>query len=178
MNSKDTHGRILMYPHAPPEYICPFCSLVQGKESLQSQLMQTDIVFQSSYITAFMASRKNPNDPGHVLIIPNEHFENIYDLPLDLSSKVHALSRDVALAMKSEYPCDGILIRQHNEPAGDQNIRHYHLHVIPRYREDNFYSTQNVPFEGAERAKYAQKLRRWFEKLERSHIDLVGSEKT
>jgi histidine triad (HIT) family protein len=124
-----------------------------------------------------MATRKYQNNQGHVLIIPNEHFENIYDLPLDLSSKIHALSRDVALAMKSEYQCDGILIRQHNEPAGDQNIWHYHLHVIPRYPNDNFYSTQKVPFEVGERANCAQKLRTWFGKPEVLRKDAIGSEK-
>lgn len=177
MKPNDIPGRRPMYCHAPLEYICPFCLLVQNKENSQSQLKQTDIVFQNSAVTAFMATRKYPNNQGHVLIIPNEHFENIYDLPLDLSSKVHMLSREIALAMKSEYQCDGILIRQHNEPAGDQNIWHYHLHVIPRYQDDNFYSTQRVPFEADERAKYAQELRSWFRKFEVSPADRVGSEK-
>lgn len=151
-----------MYNHAPPEYACPFCFLVQGKESVESHLKQKDIVFQSVDVTAFMATRKYPNNQGHVLIIPNEHFENIYDLPLDISAKVHALSRDIALAMKSEYHCDGIMLRQHNEPAGDQNIWHYHLHVIPRYQNDDFYNSQKSPFEVDERAEYAQRLRNWF----------------
>jgi histidine triad (HIT) family protein len=122
------------------------------------------IVLQTAEITAFMATRKYPNNQGHVLIIPNEHFENIYDLPLALSSKIHALSRDIAWAMKAEYQCDGILLRQHNEPAGDQHIWHYHLHVIPRYQNDDFHNTQKVPFETAERARYARKLRSWFDR--------------
>jgi histidine triad (HIT) family protein len=133
-----------MYNHAPSEYTCPFCSLIQGRESVESQLKQTDIILRSADVTVFMATRKYPNNQGHVLIAPNEHFENIYDLPVDISSKIHALSRDVALAMKSEYQCDGILLRQHNEPAGDQNIWHYHLHVIPRYQNDDFYNTKKV----------------------------------
>jgi len=153
-----------MYTHAPSEYICPFCLLVQGKEIVQTQLKQTDIVFQTANVTAFMATRKYPNNHGHVPIIPNEHFENIYDLPLDVSAKVHALSRDVALAMKSEYHCDGIMLRQHNEPAGDQNIWHYHLHVIPRYNNDDFHKSQKYPFEVDERAQFANKLRNWFDK--------------
>lgn len=151
-----------MYNHAPPDYMCPFCSLIQHRENTQNQLRQMDIVVQTADVTAFMATRKYPNNQGHVLVIPNEHFENIYDLPMDVASKIHLLSREIALAVKSEYHCDGILIRQHNEPAGDQNIWHYHLHVIPRYENDNFYSTQKVPFEAAERARYAQKLRSWF----------------
>lgn len=151
-----------MYNHAPSNYLCPFCLLIKGKESTESQLQQTDIVFQNTDVTAFIATRKYPNNKGHVLIIPNEHFENIYDLPTQLLSKIHVLSREIALAMKSEYPCDGIMLRQHNEPAGDQNIWHYHLHVIPRYHHDNFYHVQKLPFEVDERARYAQKLRSWF----------------
>jgi len=153
-----------MYNHAPVEYICPFCLLGQSEESIESQLKQSDIVFQSADVMAFMATRKYPNNQGHVLIVPNEHFENIYDLPLDISAKIHALSRDVALAMKAEYQCDGILLRQHNEPAGDQNILHYHLHVIPRYNNDDFHNSQRHPFEVDERAQYAKKLRNWFGK--------------
>lgn len=151
-----------MHNHAPPDYICPFCLLVQGTEDIQSQLRQTDIVFQTADITAFMATRKYLNNQGHVPTIPNDHFENIYDLPLYLSSKIHSMSRDIALAIKSEYQCHGIMIRQHNEPAGDQNIWHYHLHVIPRYQNDNFYHTQRTQFEAHERTTYAQRLRGWF----------------
>ena len=81
--------------------------------------------------------------------------------------KVHALSRDVALAMKSEYQCDGIMLRQQNEPAGDQSIWHYHLHVIPRYHNDDFHNAQRSPFEVDERAQYAQKLRNWFGRSEK-----------
>jgi histidine triad (HIT) family protein len=153
-----------MYNHAPVEYDCPFCSLVQGRESVESQLKQSDIVFQTADATVFMATRKYPNNPGHVLIIPYRHFENIYDLPVDISAKIHALSRDIALAMKSEYPCDGIMLRQHNEPAGDQNIWHYHLHVIPRYQNDDFHNAQKSPFDTDERAKFVWRLQNWFGK--------------
>ena len=153
-----------MYNHAPSDYICPFCLLLRGKESVESHLKQTDIVFQTADVTAFMATRKYPNNQGHVLVIPNEHFENIYDLTLDVSARIHALSRDIALAMKSEYRCDGIMLHQHNEPAGDQNIWHYHLHVIPRYNGDDFHNARKNPFEVGERAEYAQRLRNWFGK--------------
>ena len=156
-----------MYNHAPPDYVCTFCLLIQGRESTQTQLKQTDIVFQNADITALIATRKYPNNPGHVLIIPNEHFENIYDLPLEISAKIHSLSREIALTMKSEYRYDGIMLRQHNEPAGDQNIWHYHLHVIPRYLNDNLHVSQKRLFEAKERAQYAQRLRNWLGRSEK-----------
>ena len=61
--------------------------------------------------------------------------------------------------MKEEYSCDGIMLRQHNELAGDQHIWHYHLHVIPRYKNDDFHNAQKRPFAAHERAKYAKRLR-------------------
>ena len=151
-----------MYKHAPQEYICPFCTLVQGSENEHTQLKQTDIVIQTADATAFMATRRWPNNQGHVLIVPNEHFENIYDLPLSLSSEIHSLAKSIALAMKTKYECDGVMLRQHNEPAGGQHIWHYHLHVIPRYENDDMHNTQKTPFPADDRGEYAQRLREWF----------------
>jgi histidine triad (HIT) family protein len=167
-----------MYHHAPPDYVCPFCLLIQGKESMESPLKLTDIVFQNADVTAFIATRKYPNNQGHVLIIPNGHYENIYDLPLDLSLKIQTSSKDIASAMKSEYQCDGILLQQHNEPAGDQHIWHYHLHVIPRYHGDDFHNAQKLPFEAAERAKYAQRLRNWFRRQKEHLVEETESDKS
>jgi len=147
--------------HAPADYTCPFCCLVQDIEYERNQLQQSDIVHQNEIVTAFMAMRRFSHNPGHVLIIPNPHFENIYDLPLDVAAEVHVLARTVALAMKASYRCDGIQIRQHNEPAGGQNVFHYHMHVIPRYIDDEFDFSQKLPFLAQERAKYAKSLRNW-----------------
>lgn len=150
-----------MYTHAPQDYVCPFCLLVEGKENGETALKQSDIVFQTTEIMAFMAIRKWPNNQGHVLIIPNEHFENIYDLPTTLSAQIHILSREVSLAMKAIYGCDGMMLRQHNEPAGDQRVWHYHLHVIPRYENDDFHNAEKIPFAVEARAEVAQRLREW-----------------
>jgi histidine triad (HIT) family protein len=148
-----------MHNHAPLNYDCPFCLLVQKVESEHNQLRQSDIVYQDDVVTAFIALRKWPNNRGHVLVIPNRHFENIYDLPLPLASRIHEVARAVALAMKQAYGCDGILIRQQNEPAGGQRLWHYHMHVIPRYNEDGLLNSTKQLFPVEERANFAQELR-------------------
>jgi len=155
-----------LYSHAPNNYICPFCLLVQKIESELNQARQTDIVHQNNEATAFIATRKYPLNPGHVLVIPNQHFENIFDLPTSVAVKIHELARGVALAMKLAYACDGIILRQHNEPAGDQHIWHYHLHVIPRYQNDSFHTSLKEPFPPDERAAYALRLKRYLKDLE------------
>ena len=87
-------------------------------------------------VTAMISFQQWPNNAGHVLVVPNEHFENLYVLPDHLGARIHELSRKLALAMKNAYDCDGVSTRQHNEPAGDQEVWHYHQHVFPRYRGD------------------------------------------
>ena len=66
-----------------------------------------------------------------------------------------------ALAMKQAYGCHGVSTRQHNEPAGNQEVWHYHLHVFPRYAGDDLYLRSNEKryTTPAERASYAEKLR-------------------
>jgi len=147
-----------LYTHAPDDYICPFCLLVKGIENEHNSIAQSDLVYQDKQVTSFIALRKWPNNAGHVLVIPNEHYENIYDLPIDASLEIQKHARDIALAMKSVYRCHGITLIQRNEPAGEQRAWHYHLHIIPRYDNDNLFQTERQPFPKSERAEYAKRL--------------------
>jgi histidine triad (HIT) family protein len=148
-----------MYNHAPDDYICLFCLIVRGIENEHVCSAQTDVVYKDDAITAFISSHQWPNNPGNTIIVPNEHFENIYDLPIHYAPRIHALARALALAMKAIYSCDGVSTRQHNEPAGNQDVWHYHLHVTPRYTGDEFYASQRAWMPATERARHAQRLR-------------------
>jgi len=155
-----------MYNHAPEGYVCPFCLVVRGIENEHVWSKQDDVIYRDECITAFVSAGGQPNNKGHVLVIPNGHYENIYDLPDDLAAKIHAFSRRVALAMKEAYRCDGVSTRQHNEPCGYQDVWHYHLHVFPRYENDNLYTLHKrggVIFPPEERKAYADRLRAYFQ---------------
>lgn len=149
-----------MYNHAPKDYVCPFCLIAQGFDSARTS--QQDVIFRDDFVTAFIPSHFWENNKGHVIIIPNRHFENIYDLPNKLGAHIHRTARQVALALKECYQCEGISTRQHNEPAGNQDVWHYHLHVFPRYEGDNLYLTQRRPTSQEERLPYAKMLRDYF----------------
>jgi histidine triad (HIT) family protein len=149
-----------MYNHEPPDYICPFCQLIKGigdEKGIYTQV--EDLIYQDEMVAAFINSRWWKNNPGHVVIIPARHFENIYDLPLDYAFEIHKLARKVALALKTAYACDGISTRQHNEPAGYQEVWHYHLHVFPRYTDDELYISPHRMSQPEERFAYADKLK-------------------
>lgn len=70
----------------------------------------------------------------------------------------------MAIAFKRVYGCDGVSTRQHNEPAGNQEVWHYHLHVFPRYVDDDLYdlTAQRRLTTPDERQPYADRLRRYF----------------
>jgi histidine triad (HIT) family protein len=148
-----------MYNHAPDNYACPFCLLVQGTENEDVLSVQSDIIFHDNRVTAFIGSHQWPHNHGNVIIVPNEHYENIFDLPLWYAHEIHRVAKGLAFVMKKVYSCDGISTRQHNEPSGNQDVWHYHLHLTPRYRDDNFYKTQREFMPVEERVKHAEALR-------------------
>jgi histidine triad (HIT) family protein len=149
-----------MYNHAPENYHCPFCLLIGGVTNEHVHSRESDIVHHDEVVTAFIGSHQWPNNPGNVIVVPNEHFENIYDLPLRFAQDIHRVAKRLAIAMKTVYSCDGVSTRQHNEPAGSQDVWHYHLHVTPRYENDNYYGTQRQFMTSPERAKHAEALKK------------------
>ncbi len=147
-----------MHNHEPDDYACPFCGIInQARDSIES----TDVVFQDETVTAFLGFLRWEKNPVDVLIAPNQHIENLYDLPLELVIPLYRTARAVALALKTVTQCDGISTRQHNEPAGDQDVWHYHVHVTPRFAGDRFYENRRIPFPEEERIASAKQLREY-----------------
>ena len=128
-----------MFNHAPADYVCPFCRLVAGGED--ERRTQRDVVRRDELATAFVSPRWWPKNHGHVMVVPNAHYENLYDLPARYGHAIHDLAREVAIAIRQTYGCDGTSLRQHNEPAGNQDRWHYHMHVFQRYVGDDLYFT-------------------------------------
>ena len=153
-----------MYNHASENYACPFCLLLQGVKNEYVLSVATDIFYRDEDVSAIISSHQWPNNHGHALVIPSQHFENIYDLPAELGGKIHIVAQKIALAMKTIYGYDGVSTRQHNEPAGDQDVWHYHLHVFPRYANDHLYTSQYALMPAEERAEYANPLRSYFQR--------------
>lgn len=147
-----------MYNHEPPGYVCPFCRIIERVKFSQHSAQPPEVIYSSEMVTAFVAIHRRPNNPVNILVVPNAHFENLYDLPLEYAAPIHLLTRAMALTLKVIYRCEGISTRQHNEPAGNQDVWHYHLHVTPRFRNDEFYKSHWVDFPEAERLEYSRTL--------------------
>ena len=151
-----------MYNHAPKDYICPLCQIAKG-ESTTLGLQEDAVIFRDELVTAFVAGKWWRLNPGHVIIVPNQHIENLYDLPGDIGYRIFDISKKTAIALKEAYGCDGVSTKQHNEHAGNQEVWHYHLHVLPRYEKDNHYLNHEDTYWPTmeERRPYADKLKRY-----------------
>lgn len=149
--------------HQPGGYDCPFCRVAAGEDIQGTK--QADVIYRDELVAAFVALAWWPKNASHVLVVPNAHFENVYDIPDAVLAAVQLAGKRMALALKAVYGCDGTSFRQHNEPAGYQEVWHYHLHVFPRYHGDELYerTRERRVTTPAERAPYARQLREYLE---------------
>jgi histidine triad (HIT) family protein len=137
---------------------------VRGEVSDKTLLLPQDIIYKDDFCTAFINSFWIKNNPGHVIVVPNYHYENIYDLPDDLGAHIFSVARKIVIKMREIYGCDGITLLQNNEPVGGQHAFHYHLHIFPRYEKDDLHKhMDNKQLAGpAQRLDFATKLRSKF----------------
>ena len=126
-----------MSRHAPAGYACPFCVYVAGGGC--DRVGQEHVVERTESTLTYVSPKWWPRNPGNVLVIPTAHLENLYELPDTLGTPMQRAVRRAASALKSAYGCDGVSTRQHNEPAGNQDVWHYHVHVYPRWADDELY---------------------------------------
>ncbi len=77
-----------------------------------------------------------PATKGHALILPKQHYENIYELEDGICEKVLPLAKKVVSKLSKVLQCDGYNILQNNGSKAGQTVFHYHMHLIPRYDND------------------------------------------
>lgn len=103
---------------------CRFCDIIEGR-------LDASFVFRNPRIVAFMD--KFPISEGHLLIVPVEHYESIFEIPEELLAEVIKVARKISIATKSVLRnVTGVTILQNNGNSAGQKIFHFHIHVIPR----------------------------------------------
>ena len=109
---------------------CIFCDIIEGRAP-------ASIVFRDEVCCAFMDTR--PVNPGHVLIVPNEHVASIDDLDEKIGGHLFAVAQRIARALRhSGVRCDGVNLFLADGEAAGQEVFHVHLHVFPRFAGDGF----------------------------------------
>lgn len=142
--------------HAPPGYDCPFCRIAQ---MLPSPPPEAAVVLIEPEVFASIPLHHYAGIMGNCLIVPRSHYENVLDIPDNLGTDFFRATRRLAQAMRRALGCEGISTRQHNGPAGDQDVWHFHLHVFPRRANDGLYGGPKVRYTTEERLELASRLR-------------------
>jgi histidine triad (HIT) family protein len=142
--------------NAPAGYQCPFCHLA---ETLQAPTPKREIILVEPRVFAFVPLHHYAGIRGNCLVAPRAHYENVLDIPDELGSDFFRATRLIANAMRDAFGCEGISTRQHNGPAGNQDVWHFHLHVFPRFRNDGLYGGDAALYGTEERLEVAGRLR-------------------
>jgi len=105
---------------------CVFCKIIKGE-------IPSRTVYEDDAIKIIM--NINPNTNGHLLVIPKEHLVNLMDTPNELINHSLDIVREkIYPLLKKQLKCEGLTLAQNNELG--QEIKHYHIHLIPRYKDD------------------------------------------
>ena len=106
---------------------CIFCKIAGGE--IPSATIYEDEKFR-------VILDLGPASKGHALILPKEHFANIYELDEETAAAAFVLAKKMAGKMTKALGCDGFNIVQNNGAVAGQTVFHFHIHLIPRYEGD------------------------------------------
>ena len=105
---------------------CLFCKIANGE-------IPSYTLYEDDLVKVFLDI--NPVSQGHCLIIPKKHYENMLDVDKEIVSHSLDVARKVYKILNDELNMDGLTITQNNMYG--QEVKHYHIHLIPRYEKDN-----------------------------------------
>ena len=106
---------------------CIFCKIIKGEAS-------SNTVFEDDKIKVIMSI--DPQANGHLLVLPKEHFVNILDIEDEIvTHMLKTVRNNLYPLLKEKLNCKGLTICQNNEYG--QEIKHFHMHLMPRYENDN-----------------------------------------
>ena len=111
---------------------CLFCKIIEGS-------IPSKTIYEDEKVKVFLDI--NPNTNGHCLIIPKKHIVTVNELDDELITHILKVEKEIYKLLKEKLNIEGLTIVQNNELG--QEVKHYHIHLIPRYKNDNWNLTFN-----------------------------------
>ena len=106
---------------------CIFCKLANGD-------IPTNSIYEDDDFNVILDL--GPATKGHALILPKEHYKNLYEVPDETAAKAMKLAKKMAIRMTDKLGADGFNLLQNNNEVAGQTVFHFHIHLIPRYEDD------------------------------------------
>ena len=113
---------------------CIFCKLANGD-------IPTNSIYEDDVVKVIFDA--SPAAPGHILILPKNHFDDVYSMDDETAAHVFKVAVKLSKAYRKALDFDGLNIVQNNGEAAGQTVFHFHMHIIPRHNDD----TVNVGWE-------------------------------
>ena len=106
---------------------CIFCKIIKGE-------IPSYTIYENDNIKVFMDI--NPIAKGHSLVIPKKHYTNLFDIDAEVLREIDDVIKELYPKFKENIGAEGLTRMQNNELG--QEVKHYHMHLIPRYSNDHF----------------------------------------
>lgn len=106
---------------------CIFCKIANGE-------IPSSCLYEDEKVRVILDI--SPASKGHALILPKEHYANLYEISDDMAMHVITVAKKMGQKMKEELELEGLNVLQNNGEVAGQTVFHYHMHLIPRYSDD------------------------------------------
>lgn len=106
---------------------CIFCKIANGE-------IPSATVYEDDDFRAILDL--GPASKGHTLILPKKHASDLYELPEETAAKVLPLAKKLGAQLQEGLHAEGLNLVQNNGEAAGQTVKHFHMHLIPRYAND------------------------------------------
>ncbi len=120
---------------------CIFCKIANGE-------IPSNTIYEDDKFRVILDN--GPATKGHALVLPKEHYANLFEMPQDLLADAAVVAKKVASNIKDKLFCDGLNLVQNNGETAGQTVMHFHLHIIPRYENDGQHILWNPTSPSAE----------------------------
>ena len=106
---------------------CIFCKIANGD-------IPSRTIFENDLFRVILDN--GPATEGHALVIPKDHYANLFEIPADTAAEAMKTAQTVAAMPKEKLHADGLNLVQNNGETAGQTVHHFHMHIIPRYKGD------------------------------------------
>lgn len=102
-----------------------FCKIIDGE-------IPSRVIYKDDVVRVIMDV--NPRSNGHLLVIPNNHYQDFYDIDNEVLSHIFDIAKKMCVLLTKKLGCDGITLEENNGIS--QEVKHFHLHIIPKYSNE------------------------------------------
>jgi len=130
--------------------ICKFCKIANKQ-------IPSWVVYENEKVIAFLPEQLEVY--GHTLVAPKQHYTDLYDIPEDVLCELVHVSKKITIAYKEKINSTGMNLMHASGVDGQQSVFHFHIHLLPRLKDDKLNTWQNLPKIETNKDELLEKLR-------------------